>query len=346
MRIVITGATGFLGRHTARQLAGTGHSLLCLSRSGTLPAGLPPTDTVQSASVDVMDEAALDAAFDGQDVLVHAAGVVSHSLADAARTTALHITGTDRAMRAARRAGIKRVIYLSTSGTIAVGTDPNQVFDEDAPPPLDIIDRWPYYRSKLFAEQIALKHNDADLPVICLNPSLLLGPGDDPLGKSTEAVRTFLDDGVPLAPPGGIAFVDVRDVADAIERALTRGTPGQRYLLNGCNQTFEAFFARLGRLSGKAAPMGALPGRATREALRWLPGLGRDGGIGIGVGARISREDMELASHTWSCDSSRAQKALGWNPRDPLETLRDTIADLRSHQGSVFDAFATFSAGR
>jgi len=339
MRIVISGATGFLGRHTCRQLAAAGHELLCLSRGGALPAGLPTGAAATARSVDVLDEGALDAAFDGQDVLVHAAGVVSHSLADAAKTTALHISGTERALRAARRAGIKRVIYLSTSGTIAVGTDPDQIFDEDAPPPLEIIDRWPYYRSKLFAEQVALRHNDADLPVICLNPTLLLGPGDDPLGKSTDAVRTFLDDGVPLAPPGGVAFVDVRDVADAVERALTRGQAGQRYLLNGSNQTFEAFFARLARLSGKKAPMAALPGRLTREALRWLPALGRDGGVGVGVGARISREDMELASHFWYCDSGRAARHLGWRPRDPLETLHDTVTDLRAKRSSVFDLF-------
>ncbi len=340
MRIVLSGATGFLGRHAARELLAAGHSLCCLSRGGGLPHGLPEGAAVEAASADVLDEAALTAALDGCDVFVHAAGLVSHSLADAHKTTAVHLRGTEVAMRAARAAGVRRVVYLSTSGTIAVGTDPDVIFDESAEPPLPIIDRWPYYRSKLFGEQVALAHNDADLAVVCLNPTLLLGPGDDPQGKSTDAVRTFLDDGVPLAPPGGIAFVDVRDVAEAIVSALSRGQGGQRYLLNGCNQSFEAFFARLARISGRDAPMGALPAGLTRGALRWLPGLGKKDGIGVGVGARISRDDMELASHFWYCSSEKAERALGFRARDPLLTLQDTVDDLQSRRRSVFDLYA------
>ena len=100
---------------------------------------------------------------------------------------------------------------------------PDFVGTEEGPSPERFIQAWPYYRAKRYAEHLALSAADEDLEVVCLNPSLLLGPGDEPAGASTHAVRVFLDEGVPIAPPGGISFVDVRDVAQAIGLAIHAG---------------------------------------------------------------------------------------------------------------------------
>ncbi len=321
-RIAITGATGFLGRHLIARLQGE-HDLVALSRRGHAPDG------VDGRSVDVLDPAALTDALAGCDAVVHAAGNVSHEQADAAQTWRVHVDGTKNVLAAARAAGVKRVLHISSSGTIAISEDPNDIADDEAPWALPLASAWPYYRAKIFAEMAALDAAGDDLEVLSLNPSLLLGPGDDFYGTATEAVRLFLDDGVPFAPSGGLAFVDVRDVADAVALALTRGRSGRRYLLNACNLRFSEFYGRLARLTGKQAPVARLP-NITRRVLSWLPDLGRDDGFGGMVGARLSREQMELASVFWYCSSRGAESELGWQARDPNQTLADTVGDLRA----------------
>ncbi|MEC7947714.1 MAG: NAD-dependent epimerase/dehydratase family protein, partial [Myxococcota bacterium] len=252
----------------------------------------------------------------------------------------VHVQGTENVLTAARQAGVRRVIHISSSGTIAVSNDPDFVGTEDSPDPLPFVKTWPYYRAKYISEEAALSVDDLD--VIVLNPSLLLGPGDALDGGATRSVRMLLDDGVPLPPGGTVAFVDVRDVADAVELCLHRGSPGRRYLLNAANLTWRDFFARLARISGQNEPMAPLPARFTRRLLRWLPELGKDSELGLG-GARLSREELELASHHWSCSAARAEEELGWQARDPQATLEETVFDLQERRQASAVDWGSFS---
>jgi dihydroflavonol-4-reductase len=324
--VALTGATGFLGAHIVAAL-GPGHTVRAISRRGHAVGG------AAGVAADCTDRASISRALAGADLLIHAAGKVSHHPDDAAALWDAHVVATRETLAAAREAGVRRVVYLSTSGTCAVGRDAGVPKSEDAVDVLPLIQEWPYYRSKRFAEELALAAHAPGFEVICLNPSLLLGPGDEPLGASTRPVRVFLDDGVPFPPGGTIAFVDVRDVAAACVRALHHGPGGQRILLNGANLRFAAFYERLARISGKRGPIAAVPDTA-RRVLRWLPGLGKDSEIGIG-GAKLSRDELILASHHWDVDDTRARGALGWSPRDPTRTLEDTIFDLQDRRAAA-----------
>ncbi len=316
-KVLVTGATGFLGREVVPRLVAAGHDVRAMSRrEGAHYEG------ATAVVGDVLEPETLGAALEGCEVVVHAAGLVSHHPEDARRCWMVHVAGTENVLDAARDAGVKRVVYLSTSGTLAVSEDADAVADESGPDPLMLIKEWPYYRSKYFAEQAAMERSGQGLEVVCLNPSLLLGPGDSE-GESTRPVRLFLDDQVPAAPPGGLSFVDVRDVADAVAAAITRGRGGRRYLLGGANLTFSEFYARLARLSNKSAPP-TMP-KISRDVLRWIPKLGRDG---IPFAPALNREEVELACYTWYVDSGRAGEELGWTPRDPTKTLVDTIQDI------------------
>ena len=329
MRIAITGATGFLGRHLVGRLTPK-HEVVCISRSGAAPDGCV------GKKVDIVKGRGLKTAFAKADAVVHAAGMVSHSLDRAEETWSVHVTGTQNVLEAARSAGVSRFVHASTSGTIAVSADPTFMGTEQSPPPNELIASWPYYRSKLYSEQLVMDATDLD--VVCMNPSLLLGPGDAFGGASTHAVSVFLDHGVPVAPPGTISFVDVRDAAEAIETALTKGRSGERYLLAGANLTFAEFYARLARMSGREEPWMAMPS-VTRRALRWFPKWGKAHGISAGIGPVIGRDDLELACHHWSVDSSKAQRELDWAPRGPNETLEDTLDDLERQKRRRFDRF-------
>lgn len=326
MNILVTGATGFLGRHLVPRLAEGGHTVRALSRN-------PHADIVGATVVqgDILDPDTLPGVLDGIDLLIHAAGLVSYDPDDARAMWRVHVEGTDNLLAAAKEAGVRRVVYVSTSGTVAISDDMDHVGTEDDPEPLHLIKGWPYYRSKLFAEQRALAHSGPGFPVISLNPSLLLGPGDEADGPSTASVRRFLDDEVPASPPGIISFVDVRDVAEAIVQAIAKGRGGRRYLLAGANLPFKEYYGRLARITDKSPPMAAMP-KVTRKLVGWIPGIEKLSAL---VGAELTQEELDIACHNWSASSDRARDELGWTPRDPLRTLEDTVFDLKAREGEL-----------
>jgi dihydroflavonol-4-reductase len=330
MRVALTGATGFLGRHTVAALVAAGHHVVCISRRGTIPEGVDP-DSVTAFTADVLDVDALKQAFAAADVVIHGAGFVSNKEKDARRVFDVHVAGTNNAIEAAKAEGIRRFVLVSTSGTVAVGKDADAMFNEDSERPIELVSRWPYYRTKLFSEEAAFLAVADDFEVVAVNPTLLLGPDDDEDGASTHSVRTFLEDGMPVTPPGGVAFVDVRDAAQGIVLALEKGRSGERYLLNGCNVSFYEFFRRIARVADVEPPMAAMP-RGLNKALDWIPGFSGKGKLSFGVGPRVSRNELDLASHYWYCSWDKATAELGWSPRDPGETLGDTVRDLQARR--------------
>ncbi|HEY8074286.1 MAG TPA: NAD-dependent epimerase/dehydratase family protein [Labilithrix sp.] len=324
-RVLLTGATGFLGRHVARQLLESGHGCVALVRARG--ADLP--DGVEQRKGDVLDRASVEAALEGCDAVVHCAGRVSRKPEDAEELHRVHVEGTKNVLAAAIARGVRRAVVASTSGTIAVGEDPDRVYTEDDDAPIGLLNRWPYYRAKLFAEKAALEQN-GKIEVVVVNPTLLLGPGDVN-GSSTEDVRLFLERKIPAVPPGGLSYVDVRDAALGLVLALELGTPGRRYLLGACNLTIKEFFGRLERVSGVRAPVLPMP-RAPEVARAGAQMLERIASR-LGVSGLLSGVDpvsLDMAQFYWYLDATRAEEELGWTPRDPTETLSDTVKDLES----------------
>lgn len=319
-RFWVGGASGFLGSHLVQTLAGHGHSVVPASRRGGLVHG------ARVAAVDVMDEAAVAESARGCHGAFLCAGKVTRSRDASEELHQLHVLGTRAALRGLRAAGVRRVVVASTSGTLAVGRDPDRVADEGCRAPLELIARWPYYRTKLYAEREALEHNrPGEFEVVIVNPSLLLGPGD--LRESSTAdVRKFLEGTVPATPAGGIAYVDVRDAAEGMRLAYEKGRPGERYILNAHNVTLSGFFQRLERISGVRAPLFKLP--ASRPVALGIGKLFTKAVEAIGGTAPVDEVSLEMAQYYWYCDAAKAERELGFSPRDPGETLRDTVEDL------------------
>jgi dihydroflavonol-4-reductase len=315
----VGGATGFLGSHLVRALARAGHDVVAVSRGGGEVDGVP----VQR--VDVLDEDAVAESARGADGAFLTTGKVARNKDAAGELHRLHVEGTRTALTGLQRAGVRRVVVASTSGTIAVGTDPDRIFDESAHAPLEIIAPWPYYRSKLYAEREALAKNQPGFEVVVVNPSLLLGPGDL-RESSTSDVRLFLSRSVPAIPGGGVAFVDVRDAAEGMRLAFEHGRPGERYLLNGKNLSVAAFFSRLERISGVKGPV--LPMPRSRPVALGLGKLYMRAVKAMGGDPPVDETSLEMSQYFWYCDASKAERELGFTARDPGETLRDTIDDL------------------
>jgi dihydroflavonol-4-reductase len=272
---------------------------------------------------DLLDPAAASALVEGAHAVIHLAGRVSRDPADGPAMYRLHIAGTKVLLEAAAAAKVERFVLASSSGTIAVSKS-SRVGTEQDDYPLTTVARWPYYLSKIYQEKLSLAFaREHQLPLVCLNPSLLLGPGDVRF-SSTGDIWKFLRRDIPAMPTGGLSFVDVRDAAAAFEAALTRGRPGHRYLLGGANMTFAEFFGRLSRLSGVAPPRLRLPSELNLLGVQALERWSRM----RGVDPPIDRASVEMGEHWFFLDNSKARLELGFSARDPQETLRDTLRDL------------------
>jgi len=318
-RVWVGGATGFLGKTLVETLCARGGDLVAVSKSGGR------LGDVEVQPVNAHDAAAVERSAAGCELALYAIGKVSRDAADGELLHSLHVKATQIVLPALRRAGVRRVVYASTSGTIAVGTDPQCVYDEQSPTPHAVIAKWPYYRSKLYAEQAALLCDHPGFEVVVVNPSLLLGPGDS-RGSSNSDVRKLLAGTLPALPRGGLAVVDVRDVASAMISALSRGRRGQRYLLSAANLPCDVFFGRLARMAGVQVPKLALPkNRDLALGVHWLyeSALKR-----LGTRPAVDRSSVDMGSHFWYCDSSLAARELGFAPRQVQATLYDTVQDL------------------
>lgn len=322
--ILVTGSTGFLGKHLVEQLrrAEPDARLRLLSR-GPTPWGNDPQIEVFHGDITSPDD--VFKAAEGVDEIYHLAGVVSRDPKDTSLLYRTHVEGTRNICEAARKSARACVVVVSSSGTIAVSRDP-VVHDENAGYKHEVVGEWPYYLSKIFAEKLALEYaRDLRVPIAVVNPSLVLGPGDD-RNSSTRDVALFLEGQIPAIPRGGLNFVDARDVAAGLISAMRQGKPGERYLLGGPNWTFRQLIETVARISGRRPPKlqpSLKFSLVSARLLRRLYPL-------VGRRFRLDDDSIKMGSLFWYCDSSKARAELGFAARDPEETLRDTVDDLRS----------------
>ncbi len=318
MKLFVTGGTGFLGQSVVAACLAAGHEVRAMVRNNrpALPQGTEPIH------VGFKDAAQLKDAIQGCDAIVHMAGKVSRDPQDAGSMHWIHVEATQALLRAATEARVRRFILASTSGTIAVRRDPGPPATEAHSAALEVIGRWPYYMSKRLQEEEVLRWDRDDrIEAVVLNPSLLLGPGDDRL-SSTEDVLHVLHGRFPAVTEGTMALVDVRDAAPIFERALTRGRRGTRYLLNGANMSVRSFFERVANTGGVNAPKFKLPKKWAMTGAAVMDGLYR----AAGFESPIHPVSIDMGNHHWGCSAQRATEELGFVARDPQSTIADTIA--------------------
>lgn len=323
-KILITGGTGFLGAEIVRRLTDAG------ARNLRVMASRVP-DWMKESGVEPMlgsvtSRENVAAAVANVSVVLHLAGKVSRNNDDAAVMNKIHVEGTRLLCEAAKGAGVQTMVLASSSGTIAVSEDPEEI-DETYPQPVDVISRWAYYSSKYYQERTALENFDGDgRKLVILNPTLLLGPGDERL-SSTKVVLDFLGRKIPYCPSGGLSVVDNRDVAKAFINSIEKGRHKEKYLLGASNMTFADFFGRLSRLSGISPPMLRVPKKIAVAGAGIIDSVFRN----WNKTSPIEPGEVEQAEYFWYLNSAKAEEELGFVPRDTQETLQDTITYLRKN---------------
>ena len=232
MRIYVTGATGFVGGHVARELRERGAD-------------------VRDERVDLLDRPGLERAVAGCEAVVHVAALYSYD-APAKELERVNVEGTRTLLDVTASAGVRRFVHCSTAGTC--GPVPGRpATEEDEPPAWEL--EVPYKRTKLAAEQLALAAN-----AVVVNPTTPVGEGDrkpTPTGRMIAGVARGRLPG--YVGTTGLNVVDVGDVARGHALALERGEPGQRYLLGGVDLSLEELFAAVARLAGRRRPRVRVP---------------------------------------------------------------------------------------
>lgn len=298
-RVLITGATGFIGGLLLARLVGEGRAVRALVRKPADRERLAVTSGVELALGALGDDEALVRAADGCGVVYHVAGMNRLCLADPAPLYRVNVEGTRRVLQAARKAGVRRVVYTSSAATL--GGDGTRVVDEKTAQPGEFTSH--YARSKFEAEQVALSFHGLD--VVAVNPSSVQGPG-----RTTGTAKVFIDylnGRLPFDLPARFGLCYTKDCVSGHLLAETRGTPGQRYVLNTATLSNVEAIDLIGEIAGlrrrpRTLPLGMAMALATGVELvsRWRSHE-----------PSLCRESVRTLGHPHLYDGSRAERELG-----------------------------------
>jgi len=316
VKVMLTGATGFVGSHTFAALAAAGHRVRALVRSrGKLERVLErlELDPAHHEVVvgDMTDAAAVGEALDGCDAVVHAAAV----LYGGEEVYRANVAGAVHTLGAARERGLDPILYVSTIA--AMYPPPGDVITVDDP----IVNlHTTYGRSKAENERLARSLQAEGAPVVTIYPAGVYGPEDPAMGETTKGLR----DGIRLAMPvteTGISIVDVRDLAKMIVVALEPGRGPRRYMAGGLFMTWSELADHLDNLTGRRV-------RRISAAPRVLRGMAR----ALDLAKRVvpfeyplTHEAALMMTRFVPCDSRKAQEELGVKFRPTEATLGDSI---------------------
>ncbi|HEY7356117.1 MAG TPA: hopanoid-associated sugar epimerase [Ktedonobacterales bacterium] len=325
-RVLVTGATGFIGAHVARQALERGYEVRALVRPAA--AGQrrnAPDPRCEVYAGDLGNTASLRRALQGCDALIHVAADYRLWAPDPWAIYDTNLIGTRSLLTEAQRQGVQRVVY--TSSVAACGLPPDGSPGNEATP----IDQHhlagAYKRSKYLAEQEALRLAGDGLPLVVVNPSTPVGPGDVKPTPTGRIIVDFLRGRLPAYVDTGLNLIAVEDCARGHVLALEQGRVGERYILGNRNLSLQAILHMLAKLTDRAPPRLKVPrwlAYAAAYADELIEGrlLRRAPGIPVN-GVRMSARCMYF-------DASKAVSELGL-PQTPIEdALARAIAWFRA----------------
>ncbi|HTR46054.1 MAG TPA: hopanoid-associated sugar epimerase [Verrucomicrobiae bacterium] len=328
MTTLVTGATGFVGSHVARQLLAAGHRVRVLVRRSSNQRALDGL-AVERTEGDLCDLTSLDRAMRGVRRVFHVAADYRLWARNPQEIYETNVEGTRRLFEVAAQAGVERIVYTSTVATIAVPSHGGALPSEQTRATLDQMIGH-YKRSKFLAELEAMKAAAAGVPVVIVNPTAPVGPGDWKPTPTGRILVDFLNGKMPAYVDTGLNVVGVEECAAGHLLAAERGRIGERYILGGRNMTLKQILDALAVITGRPAPRVRLP-HAVALAAGYADELfaritGREPQIPV-EGVKMSRHRMFVAS-------DKAERELGYKP-GAVEASLETAVRWYEEQGYI-----------
>jgi dihydroflavonol-4-reductase len=323
MLAFVTGATGFLGSHVARVLADNGADMRLLVRS---TSNLRNIEGLRADRVlgDLRDPASLEKAMAGCDVVFHVAADYRLWVRDPNEMYRSNVEGTRAILEAARKNGVRRVVYTSSVATIGFKRNGCPA-NEDSPVSLtDMIGH--YKRSKFMAEQLALEAGRSGLEVVVLNPTTPVGDQDVKPTPTGRIVVDFLKRKFPAYVETGLNLVDVRECARGHVTTLEKGKSGERYILGGENLTLKQILDKLAKITGLPSPMLKLP-----YIFAYAAGIADEIVTGRlrGREPRATIDTVRMGAKKMFASSAKAERELGWKIVPVESALRRAVEWFR-----------------
>lgn len=357
MKVLVTGATGFIGGNLARALCRRGYKVRALVRPQSNTLTIDNTG-VEQVRGDILDRESVIGAIKGCQAVFHCAAAYTFWARDPRIIYQTNVTGTANVLEAAQTAGVSRVVYTSTVSTIglpqrgpegpahsqsrgsgpsgpSVGDHPEDLGREDTVvDPHHLVGH--YKKSKYQAEQVALNKCAEGLPVVVVNPTAPVGPWDVRPTPTGKMILDFVLGRIPAYVATGMNLVDVEDVAEGHILALEKGQPGQRYLLGNRNVSLAELFHMLQEVTGRRAPRWRLPfwlaiGAGYFDLLLEGSLLRREPRIPL-EGLKVSKTPMYV-----SCQKAVSELGL---PQSPVETALEKAVNWFKDYGYTQDRAA------
>ena len=320
---LVTGANGHVGNNICRMLVERGERVRAMIRANASEEPLRGLD-LEIVRGDILDQDSTSRAVEGCGRVYHtAAGFIMWSQDPERDIIRPSVDGTRHVMEAAAKAGVEKVMYTSTTGTMGFSKTPDRSIDETH---FNTDPHTHYVRGKIAAEKEAFGiAKRTKLPITSIHPGLILGPRFYKLSESVRQVADFLNQGAPVYFEGGFGVVDVDDVARGALLAMDKGRDGERYIVSGENVTVKQLFELCADLTGLKAPTMKAP----LPILRMLAAGMELAAKITGKRPQLDRSQVdEFAGNYGYFDSSKAQRELGYTYISARDTLRRTIAWL------------------
>jgi dihydroflavonol-4-reductase len=316
-RVLVTGASGFVGSAVARALRTRGLEVTCLVRSSSPRANLQGLD-VRTVEGDLLHPASLKAAMAGQRFLFHVAADYRLWAPDPEEIVRNNLQGTSNIMQAATEAGVERVVYTSSVATLSLKDGPS---DESRPlRPEEAIGA--YKRSKVVAErEVERRIAEAGLPAVIVNPSTPIGPRDVKPTPTGRIIVEAASGKMPAFVDTGLNLAHVDDVAQGHLLAFDTGRVGERYVLGGQDVTLREMLGVIAELVGRKPPTVALPVgplfplASAAEAMARL----------TGKEPFLTADALKMSRYKMFFSSAKAERELGYRARPYRQALEDAV---------------------
>lgn len=324
MKVLVTGANGFLGSWVTRALVNDGHEVYALVRP---KSDISELDGVNCKYLygDVTDIRSLLEAFKGIEAVFHLAGVIAYKKSERALMDKVNVQGTANVVAVCREHKVKRLVYLSSVVAVGAGFSEQEILNEQSEYNISDLNLG-YFETKHEAEKIVKAACDkGEIDAVILNPSTIYGAGDAKKGSRKMQLKVAQGK-MKFYTSGGVNVVAVEDVVQGILSAWKNGRKGERYILAGENILIKDLFALIAAEAGVKPPSQLMP-----DSVLHIVGTIGDFMELCGLKGPLSRENAYTATMYHWFDSSKAQKELGFKPRSAKEAIHNSVQWVKDH---------------